>query len=371
MRKKKFKYILVIYKTTIINVQQKEHIEYLLYPNRPTPSENPFKNIYQKVNHTFSFSRKKRVIQENQEEQLDILLHFEGKPLHINSRIDFFETLHYFLENSECSIKNIADQLGKSYSKIQRTLKKHNYKPYKILPLQVLTEAHKRKRLEFCQQMIQNLNADTDYLTKILWTDESSFSTAGVFNRKNRRSWERKDNRKRLVKQIKKSGRKTVSVWCGIFRNKIVGPIFYDYILTGVTYQEILIPEVENILIQNFSEDELASMIWMQDGATPHNVLPVQEHLNNVFTIWIGNNGSIKWPPNSPDLTPMDSFFWGFLKDIVNNNNNNIQLIKDTIRLEIMNLNVNNEAISDALINIRRRYQLCIDNNGGHIEHLL
>lgn len=109
-----------------------------------------------------------------------------------------------------------------------------------------------------------------------------------------------------MVKQIKKSGRKTVSVWCGIFRNKIVGPIFYDYTLTGVNYLEMIIPEAENIVLQNFPEAELDDMIWMQDGAPPHSDLPVRDHLNNVFPIWIGNNGTIKWPPNSPDLTPMD-----------------------------------------------------------------
>lgn len=219
--------------------------------------------------------------------------------------------------------------------------------------------------------MIQKLYEDPDYLTKILWTDESCFSTAGVFNRKNRRSWENKENRKRLIKPIKKSGRKTLNVWCGIFRNKIVGPIFYDFNLTGVTYLEMILPEVENILVENFPDVQLQDMIWMQDGATPHNVLPVKEHLNNVFQVWIGNNGTILWPPNSPDLSPMDSYFWGFLKDIIYNNNDCIQVMKDRIQLEINNLNVNNQAISDAIQNIIRRLELCIENNGGHFEQLL
>lgn len=219
--------------------------------------------------------------------------------------------------------------------------------------------------------MIQKLYEDPDYLTKILWTDESCFSTAGVFNRKNRRSWENKENRKRLIKPIKKSGRKTLNVWCGIFRNKIVGPIFYDFNLTGVTYLEMILPEVENILVENFPDVQLQDMIWMQDGATPHNVLPVKEHLNNVVQVWIGNNGTILWPPNSPDLSPMDSYFWGFLKDIIYNNNDCIQVMKDRIQLEINNLNVNNQAISDAIQNIIRRLELCIENNGGHFEQLL
>jgi hypothetical protein len=35
---------------------------------------------------------------------------------------------------------------------------------------------------------------------------------------------------------------------------------------------------------------------------------------------WIGRTGQeddalMRWPPRSPDLTPCDFFFWGFLKD--------------------------------------------------------
>ncbi|KAJ4442869.1 hypothetical protein ANN_04462 [Periplaneta americana] len=32
---------------------------------------------------------------------------------------------------------------------------------------------------------------------------------------------------------------------------------------------------------------------------------------------WIGRTGSIRWPPRSPDLTSLDFFFWGFMKDRV------------------------------------------------------
>jgi hypothetical protein len=32
---------------------------------------------------------------------------------------------------------------------------------------------------------------------------------------------------------------------------------------------------------------------------------------------WIGRGGPIPWPSHSPDLTPSDSFFLGFVKDIM------------------------------------------------------
>ena len=30
-----------------------------------------------------------------------------------------------------------------------------------------------------------------------------------------------------------------------------------------------------------------------------------------------GRDGSIPWPPRSPDITPLDFFLWGYVKDIV------------------------------------------------------
>ena len=32
---------------------------------------------------------------------------------------------------------------------------------------------------------------------------------------------------------------------------------------------------------------------------------------------WIGRDGPIPWPPRSPDITPLDFFLWGYVKDIV------------------------------------------------------
>jgi hypothetical protein len=32
---------------------------------------------------------------------------------------------------------------------------------------------------------------------------------------------------------------------------------------------------------------------------------------------WIGRRGPIAWPPRSPDLTLLDFFLWGYIKDLV------------------------------------------------------
>jgi hypothetical protein len=32
---------------------------------------------------------------------------------------------------------------------------------------------------------------------------------------------------------------------------------------------------------------------------------------------WVGRDGPISWHPRSPDITPLDFFLWGYVKDII------------------------------------------------------
>jgi hypothetical protein len=44
----------------------------------------------------------------------------------------------------------------------------------------------------------------------------------------------------------------------------------------------------------------------------------VRRSLNATFQDrWIGRGGPIRWPPRSPDLTPLDYFLWDYVKDRV------------------------------------------------------
>ena len=43
--------------------------------------------------------------------------------------------------------------------------------------------------------------------------------------------------------------------------------------------------------------------IWFLDATFPER--------------WIGRDGPTPWPPRSPDITPLDYFLWGYVKDKV------------------------------------------------------
>ena len=84
-------------------------------------------------------------------------------------------------------------------------------------------------------------------------------------------------------------------------------------IRTADVYLDLLTEYVAPQLI-----DSQPTIIFQQDGAPPHWVLRVRQFLKETFSDrWIGRDGPISWPPRSPDITTLDFFLWGYVKDIV------------------------------------------------------
>jgi hypothetical protein len=61
------------------------------------------------------------------------------------------------------------------------------------------------------------------------------------------------------------------------------------------------------------------SVTWQQDNkmlVPLHYHRDVKQYLNQTFQgRWIDCDCYSLWPPKSPDLTPIDVSFWGFMKD--------------------------------------------------------
>ncbi len=87
----------------------------------------------------------------------------------------------------------------------------------------------------------------------------------------------------------------------------------------GLKYREILETEIGRF-IRNLPNDDAQRVFHMHDGAPAHNAQITHEYLNHFFEDrYIANNGPFQWPARSPDLTPLDFFFWGEIKDNYNN----------------------------------------------------
>lgn len=140
--------------------------------------------------------------------------------------------------------------------------------------------------------------------------------------------------------------------------------------LNGAAYNNFLNNELPELL-ENVPLHLRQGMLFQQDGAPPHNLRLVQHTLNEKFeNKWIGRYGPIRWPARSPDLTPLDYFVWGHIKEHVYKERINTRPELQNKIIEAI-ATISPEMIQNALNSLLRRARLCIECDGGHFEHLL
>lgn len=112
-------------------------------------------------------------------------------------------------------------------------------------------------------------------------------------------------------------------------------------------------------------------MIYQHDGAPPHTAGEVVNILNDMFpNRWIGRNGPVEWPARSPDLTPLDFFLWGYVKDRVYRTPNILSRAQTWERIQQVfgELRAHPQIVQNATDDIPRRMNFVIRANGQNIE---
>lgn len=275
-------------------------------------------------------------------------------------------------ENPTTSTRRIAAQVRVSQSKVWRVLHKDNQHPFHFTPVQELLPADLPLRVNFCREMLQRDARGVRefmFLSSIVWTDEAQFTRDGITNFHNLHEWahDNPHNKKETAFQR----RFDVTVWAGIINNTLIGP----KILPPRLNSQIYLAFLQEIMPEILDEVPLAvrnHIFYQQDGAPAHYGLIVRDWLNSNFPQrWIGRVGPIAWPPRSPDLTPLDFFLWGYMKDCVysvqiNTREQLLARIEEAavkVREKMAELNMSDE--------VRKRLQLCLVENGNHIENFL
>ena len=109
-------------------------------------------------------------------------------------------------------------------------------------------------------------------------------------------------------------------------------------------------------------------MIFQQDGAPPHYGKEVRKFLDQMFhNRWIGRCGPMTWAPRSPDLSPLDFFVWGFLKNKVYKRKiTNLEDLQEIIKEESKSITV--EMCQNSVNSFCNRLRQCVDSDGSYIE---
>lgn len=263
------------------------------------------------------------------------------------------------------SVRRTTKELGLPRTKIQRVLKKHHFHPYKMQLLQKLNEDDPDRRLEMCEWLLQEHHQDTDFLSSIMFSDEANFYVKGEVNRHNLRYW--CDENPHWFDDMKQQGGDRIMVWCGLWKDKIFGPYFFD----GNVTSEIYLTMLRDSLIPDLDQFGSRPQWFMQDGAPPHYGLQVRRWLDEIFPQhWIGRRGPKEWAPRSPDLNPMDFAVWGCLKaNVYSVTIRDKEHLRQRITAECNAFSP--DVVRSILRNLATRLQLCYDNGGQHFEHIL
>lgn len=235
-------------------------------------------------------------------------------------------------------------------------------RPYHAQNHQELLPADPPQRLRFCRWTTLRMLVDVDFSARILFTDESTFTNKGTINRQNLRYWAAENPCWKIDKPCR--GFK-VNVWAGVLGDRIIGPHFFEGNLTGEVYRNFLENEFQDLL-----PAEARRRTWMmQDGARVHTTRVNLRVLSRLFgRRIISLRTQHPWPPRSPDLTPLDYFIWPYVKERVYAA---APATREAMCDEIRRVfaTITPEMLQNARRSFEERIDLCIDNDGGHVEH--
>lgn len=324
------------------------------YPELPNISQSTVSKIhaqFRELGHVKPLKRKPHFVEDDV--KVDILLSVE--------------------ENPTSSTRQIARENNVSQTTVLRCLHKEKLHPYKLTFVQELTEDDPDRRMDFCERLMNKLNRNEIALGTILFSDESTFTLNGEVNRQNCRYWSAENPN--WMRETHTQYPQKVNVWAGIIGDHIIGPIFIDGNLTAEKYLNMLrnevIPALANLYPNAIDPSLPNGNVWFQqDGATPHYALMVRTYLDEIFpNKWIGRRGTIEWPARSPDLTPLDFYLWGYLKNkVYATQPTSIVDLKDRMTTEIRNISP--QTLNKVKEEFYRRLCYCQQLGGEHFEHL-
>ena len=128
-----------------------------------------------------------------------------------------------------------------------------------------------------------------------------------------------------------------VTVWCDFWSGGIIGPFFFEneqgvaVTVNGERYRAML----NEFLLPKFEEEDTDN-IWFQQRTLTHNQCYNRSFAHCFFeNRIISRNADINWLPRNCDLTPLDYFLWGTIKDDYANQPETIQELKHEIKVVI------------------------------------
>ena len=161
--------MLLIYREYFQNAKQAEQRYAERFPERHHPARPTFTNIVSRLRETGSFSPRKRIRNKtvtNEEAEVAVLA--------------------AVAINSHASSREMEREIGISRTSVLRIVHRHQVHPFHIFLRQALDDNNFQIRLEYSQRV---LHQGHDFMSRILFTDEATFTNHGNVNVHNMHFW--------------------------------------------------------------------------------------------------------------------------------------------------------------------------------------
>lgn len=265
-------------------------------------------------------------------------------------------------EDPSISIRGLAAEFNVVKTTMLRIVHEDlRYKSYVQKVRQLLSDATRNKRLERCHILLSSLKHSAAGRLRF-FSDEKIFTVDAKINRRNDRWLAHDPSDVPFVGKTKFPSKiHVLSVVSS--EGDIMAPHFFQ---TG----ETITKEVYLHVLQTVVEPWMNSVscgrpyVFQQDGAPAHTSHLVQGWLSEHVSMFWDKD---MWPPNSPDLNPLDYYVWGVVERESNKSQHaNSESLATAIRRAFDNLS--RDVVKKACERFRTRIEKVIAANGGYIQ---
>ncbi|CAK9807113.1 Transposable element Tcb1 transposase [Anthophora quadrimaculata] len=266
------------------------------------------------------------------------------------------------LEDPGTSLRKLASVLGVSETIVRQIAQEDlRYASYVLKVRQMLSEAAKLKRFARCHLILCSLKHEAAGRIRF-FSDEKIFTVDAKVNRRNDRWLAHNLEDVPVVGKTKFPA--SVHVLSVVSSEGDVMPPHFFQKGERITKEVYL--EVLKRVIKPWMETTASGRpyLFQQDGAPAHTSHLVQNWLSdNVDMFWSKDF----WPPNSPDLNPLDYYVWGVIERQTNKcRHPNVNSLRAAIESEFAT--IKHDQLKSACSRFRARIEQVIEAEGGYIE---
>ena len=263
--------------------------------------------------------------------------------------------------DSHVSMRRHACDLGVAPSTIHKAIHDNlKCKSYVRTMRHLLTDEMKAKKVKRSKKILNYLRSHGSTIK--IFSDKEIFTMDQVYNRRNDRAIEESSDK---VKGIYRTKHPWQVMVLGVLASdgKKMPPYFFkDGEKIGMAeYYRVLRYTILPWIKVNYPE---GNYVWVQDGAPSHMSAKNQKFCkDNFVSFWTKDF----WPPSSPDLNPLDFFWWSIVEKRSNvTPEPNVKSLKAAISKAWADISV--AEVMRACRSFRGRVEGIIAAKGSHIK---